>query len=222
MDILPLIITLALVGGTLALVLYPLWRQTRPAGSFGETISGVGRPGRTLEEYDARYQAALAAIKDLMFDYEMGKVSAEDYEMLLTKSKLEAAQIRRQIDLLSQSTTSKIDPEIEAKIESLVAEFKNSGLNGNEALLQNVETEIEALKNIQPDSQTGFCPHCGRNFQMDDAFCSGCGQSLADVKTNKNACPECGSAIQPDDTFCAKCGVVLDSKLTTRSQKTSR
>ena len=212
MDIL-LIITLALVGGTLALVLYPLWRQTRDEATFR-----VDRAGRTLAEYEARYQAALAAIKDLMFDYEMGKVLVEDYETLLAKSKLEAAQIRRQIDLLSQSSEPEIDPAIAAKIETLVAELKSSDQNGNEALWQDVEAEIETLKNVHLDAT---CPNCGKPIQVGDTFCSGCGQSLAEVKTQRHTCSKCGAPIQPDDAFCAKCGTAW-SKLATRKQKSSK
>jgi hypothetical protein len=214
---LTLIISLALAGGALAFILYPLWRQTRPEASLRPE-----RSGQTLEEYQTRYQAALAAIRDLMFDYEMGKVSAEDYETLLPKTKLEAAKIRRQIDQLSHHAGLDVDPAIEAKIESRVAELKSGHLNGNETLLQKVEAEIELLKHIQLDPEAGAptCPNCGQPFAIGDAFCSGCGQSLAEIKieADENTCPECGHAFQPGDAFCAKCGTALDSNITTRKE----
>jgi predicted RNA-binding Zn-ribbon protein involved in translation (DUF1610 family) len=217
MDALTLFISLILTGGALAFILYPLWRQSRSAASFH-----LNHSGQTLEEYAARYQAALAAIKDLMFDYEMGKVSAEDYQTLLTKTKLEAAKIRRQIDRLRNNAESDIDPTLAAKIETLVAKLKSSKLNGNETLVREVDAEIESLKNIQLDPETGqpTCPNCGQTFVVGDAFCSGCGHSLAGIKTEQNVCPNCGYTFQPDDAFCAKCGVVvLDSKLATRKEE---
>jgi hypothetical protein len=212
-EILILIVGLVLVGGTLALVLYPLWRQTPAA-----VTPGLDRPGRSLEEYEARYQVTLAAIRDLMFDYEMGKVSAEDYEVLLQKSKLEAAQIRRQIDQLRQQGRE-IDPTIDAEIETLVAQLKEDRLNGSDSLGREVEAEIESLKEIRLDESGGLtCPKCGRTAQVGDAFCSGCGQSLAGAKA---ICPNCGAAIEADDAFCAKCGTTLDKDLTTRNQPVS-
>ncbi|MBN1220320.1 MAG: zinc ribbon domain-containing protein [Anaerolineae bacterium] len=206
MDILTLILSLALVGGALTLVFYPLWRQARPP-----TLVDIDPPGRTLEEYEARYQAALAAVRDLMFDYEMGKVAAEDYAMLLPKTKLEAARIRRQIDQLGRQEFE-IDPALDAEIETLVAQLRNDKPNGNEILHRDVEAEIEALKNTRFDA----CPNCGRFIQTGDAFCSSCGQSLANLNPNKNICRQCGSPVQADDAFCAKCGAALGRNLTTR------
>lgn len=211
MDTLTIILSLVLVGGTLALVLYPLWRQPR-AGTTRDAS------GRTAEELEARYQASLAAIRDLMFDHEMGKVTQEDYDNLLTKSKLEAAQIRRQIDQMNQQTDIELDPNIDAEIEKLVAQLKNSPVNGNEALLKEVDKEIEILKHAQHDTLT--CPNCGSIAQVGDAFCSSCGQSLENVKVDENSCPKCGTAIEPDDAFCAKCGTELNNRLATRNPQT--
>jgi DNA-directed RNA polymerase subunit M/transcription elongation factor TFIIS len=210
MDILPFIMSLALGLGTLALILYPLWQQTRP-----EAVFRVDRSGQTLEEYQARYQASLAAIRDLMFDHEMGKVSAEDYQILLQKTKLEAAEIRHQIDRLSQRGEANIDPALEAEIETLLAQMKGSPLNDNETLRQEVEAEIEVLKNIKFDPTVGdlTCPNCDNLLEVGDAFCSSCGQALADHETKaeeKDVCPKCGYTFQPDDAFCAKCGTVLN------------
>ena len=208
MDILNLIITLALVGGTLTLVLYPLWRQTRSDTSFR-----INRAGRTLEEYEARYQAALAAIKDLMFDYEMGKVAPEDYEPLLAKSKLEAARIRQQIDRFCDEIEPEIDPALNVEIEALVTQLKNDKVN--QTLRGEVDAEIETLKHMPQNSAA--CPNCGKPFPVGDAFCSGCGQSLAGVISPTATCRECGAPIQPDDVFCAQCGVAVDSKLAMRN-----
>ncbi len=203
MDHLPLILSLALVAGALVLIAYPLWQQTR-----SEAMFRVNRSGQTLAEYQARYQATLDSIKDLMFDYEMGKVSAEDYELLLHKTKLEAAQIRQQIDRLNQGQLSLVDPVMDAEIESLVRQVRTAGANGGETLLSEIEAEIEALKHISIDPERSglACPTCGKPYRPGDAFCTGCGQALPQLAAG---CPACGAPYQPDDVFCAKCGAAL-------------
>ncbi|MBN1994152.1 MAG: zinc-ribbon domain-containing protein [Anaerolineae bacterium] len=215
MDILTLLITLILVGGMLALVLYPLWSQTRPAN--------IDYSGRTLAEDEARYQAVLAAIRDLMFDYEMGKVSREDYDTLLPQTKLEAARIRQQIDLKRGTAAPEIDPALDAEIEALIATFKGSHLNDNETLQQEVDAEIQTLKNIPLKAQTGqpACPSCGQALVVGDTFCSGCGQALANfsAKIAKNTCPHCHHPLQPGDAYCPKCGMVVNSDLAIRNQE---
>lgn len=214
MDILTLIISLALGGGALALIFYPLWQQTRP-----EAIFRVDRSGQTLEEYQARYQAALAAIRDLMFDHEMGKVSTEDYEELLAQAKLEAAEFRQQIDRLSQREAAvESDPVLEAEIETLISQTKTGLLsNGNETLLREIEAEVEALKDITlpGDAAAGAaCPQCGTAYVVGDAFCTGCGYALAELATGPT-CPECQLPVEPDDAFCARCGTALKENVVT-------
>ncbi len=213
MAALPLVIIVILIGGALALIFYPLWQQTRP-----EAIFRINRPGQTLEEYQARYQAVLAAIKDLMFDYEMGKISAEDYESLLNKTKLEAAEIRRQIDHLEHSPTAGIEATLDAEVEALIARL-NHNFEADESLLAEVDAEIELLKDVELGQQpaTGLaddklnCPNCHKTTLPGDTFCAHCGQSLAEPETefDADACPKCGHSSQSDDLFCAKCGANL-------------
>jgi predicted nucleic acid-binding Zn ribbon protein len=179
------------------------------------------RPGQTLAEYQARYQAILAAIKDLMFDYEMGKVSAEDYEKLLHKTKLEAAGIRQQMDQLSDGIQPDIDTTLAAEIETLVSQLRQSRFNGSEALLAEVDAEIELLKQIELGPQTLACPNCGQAFRAGDVFCAGCGQSLEAVTpeikaAEERSCPGCGYAFQADDLFCAHCGTALREEAQSR------
>ena len=205
MDILTLLISLALVGGTLALVLWPLWRQARP-----ETSLRPESGGRTLAENEARYQATLDAIRDLMFDYEMGKVSAEDYERLLQKTKLEAAHIRRQIDQFDP-LDAPLEPGLEAEIEARVAQVKQEPEFGDQALRHEVEAVIERLKTTTALT----CPACGHTAQQGDAFCSRCGQALL-VEARQDVCPECGAPFKAEDAFCVTCGAELQSQMATR------
>jgi len=166
MDILSITAIAALTGAALLLILYPIWQQTRPTVAL-QPIP----PGQTLAEHQARYQAALATIKDLTFDFEMGKISAQDHHQLLHKTKLEAAQIRRQIDLLSHNPTD-IAPALDDQIETLVAQLRTGQSTGPKRLRQQVDAEIAALKN------SAACPACGSPHQPNDAFCARCGAAL--------------------------------------------
>ncbi len=223
MDALALVLSVALVGGALALILYPLWQQTRP-----EAVFRTSRYGQTLEEYQARYQAVLAAIRDLMFDYDMGKVAAEDYEPLLTRLKLEAAGYRQQIDRLQRSQAEAIGPALNAEIEAMIDRVRQQGVNGNQALLREVEAELELLKSVEFDAETDTCPRCGHPVAPDDVFCSRCGQSLAEqagsiqAEEVENACPHCGHAFLPGDAFCVKCGAVLDENAASQRYQETR
>jgi hypothetical protein len=216
MDALALTVGLALAAAAFGLILYPLWQQTRSAAIFQ-----VDRSGQTLEEYQARYQATLDAIKDLMFDYEMGKVSTEDHDRLLSKAKIEAAQIRHQIDRLSHSVNAGAKAALDVEIERLVAQLRGNSFSENQPLLREVEAEIELIKNIQLDSaeiDEPACPHCGQAFLPNDLFCTGCGQALAEHAA-KDSCPACGYAFQADDTFCARCGHALKEEAQVQPDK---
>ncbi|MCB0193041.1 MAG: zinc ribbon domain-containing protein [Anaerolineae bacterium] len=211
MDVLTIVIIVLLIGVTIGLVGAPLW-QPAPITPADKDVE---RPGQTLEELEAQYQAALSAIKDLNFDQEMGKVSPEDYQALLTKSKLEAARIRQEIDYLSSAELLEQDQALDTEIESLVTQLRHQS-ESDEDLLLEVYAEIEALKSMQssPSIVKGIaCPHCGVDLRADDKFCTSCGQAVPNnlsVDTSAAHCPHCGYGYQPDDAFCAQCGTPLN------------
>lgn len=209
MDGFTFLASIALVAGAFGLVLYPLWQQAHT-----DAPPQPDRSGQTMEEYQARYQATLAAIKDLMFDYEMGKISPEDYDRLLTKSKLEAAEIRHQLDRLSHSTAATSAAALDVEIERLVSQLRHHQPgNGNTLLHHEVDAEIDLLKNIQLDSaemDEAACSGCGQAFLPGDTFCAGCGQSLPELVAHEElVCPACDYEYQPGDAFCAHCGHTL-------------
>lgn len=221
MDVLLLVTTLLLVAIALLLILYPLWQQhkTQPMASATPEAGGAfGSDLQTLGESQARYQATLAAIKDLDFDYEMGKVSPEDYETLLSGAKVEAARIRRQIDRLGNAR--KVEPAdnvLDVEIEQLIAQLRQDEPPKEAILLAEIEAEIERLQEAA-DMAGQTCPHCGKTLQVDDRFCSGCGQAIEqpeidDPEDKSQLCPACGYQFQEGDAFCARCGGPLDPEL---------
>jgi DNA-directed RNA polymerase subunit RPC12/RpoP len=220
MDILFLMAMFLLAAIALSLILYPLWQQhkSQPTVLVATLSAASASDPQTLAEYQAQYQAALAAIKDLDFDYEMGKVSPEDYETLLTRVKLEAARIRRQIDLAGHAGEAEpADERLDAEIEQLIAQLRRAETPQDETLLAEVEAEIERLQEASETSpQT--CPHCGKILQADDQFCSGCGQPIEQPEIEQSEarsqlCPECGYQFQEGDAFCARCGSALSQEV---------
>ncbi len=194
MGLLILTTVVTLSGLSLLLVLYPIWQRT-----YAEVTVQRDQPGPALAEIEARYQAALAAIKNLAFDFEMGKVSSEDHHLLLHKAKIDAAKIKQRIELLS---TNDIDYGLEAEIERLVADLKRDKSNRPKALQRKIEAEIASLRDEQPTGPG--CPHCRKANQPGDAFCSDCGHPL--LAHGQDICPDCGYAFQPDDAYCSRCG----------------
>ena len=205
MDTVTLIGTLLLVGAALLLILAPLWQQSRTT-----TIPNDGIVV-SLADAETRYQNTLTSIKELMFDYEMGKVSTADYESLLVKAKLEAAHIRRQIDLFGAQQTE-LESGLDAEIERIVAELRQTPAE-DDGLRAEVSQELDQLKHRSQSHSSEQCPKCGKTISPQDAFCSGCGQATAELKIDKQAsksqCPQCGYLTQPDDAFCAQCGLTL-------------
>ena len=205
METLTLIGSLLLVGTALLLILVPLWQQSRARTSHNDDLAV------SLADAETRYQNALLGIKELMFDYEMGKVSATDYEPLLAKAKLEAAHIRRQIDLLG-TQQSELDPELDAEIERIVAELRQTPAEDDD-LRAEVAQELDQLTHLSKAPVNEQCSNCGKAISPQDTFCSSCGQAIAEVEADRpepeNQCPQCDYVTQPDDAFCAQCGLAL-------------
>ncbi len=82
-----------------------------------------------------------------------------------------------------------------------------------------IEAEIAQLEQAAVDSATLTCPRCGARVEGTDAFCSGCGMSIADIKASyaqpapaaapAATCPSCGAPINAGDAFCMACGQKL-------------
>lgn len=95
--------------------------------------------------------------------------------------------------------------------------------------LQREVAQLEAEAAAESQSQKTYtCQQCGNTVRDTDAFCSGCGKSVSEIKAECKAaedaeaqrraaevantiiCPHCGAKAKIGDTFCLTCGKKLE------------
>lgn len=121
---------------------------------------------------------ALAAIRDLDFDFQTGKVTREDYETLRAQLVLEAAKYLQ----VKQQEDEKIETMIRARLQTVKPLVKCEKCGG-EIRLQDrfCPTCGDAA---QPQTESSLpaaqltCPGCGKTIKERDLFCTGCGRRV--------------------------------------------
>ncbi len=114
--------------------------------------------GKALQQ---RKEEVYAAIKEMEFDYGMGKVSEEDYQELRSQYKVRALEIMKELDTLDRGED--VDAAIEKEVQQLRVKGKAKGESIDE------EEDVEEIN---------FCPQCGRKIDPENNFCTGCGMRL--------------------------------------------
>jgi hypothetical protein len=131
--------------------------------------------------------AALAALKEIEFDRETGKLSDADYELLKTKYTGQALEALRADDATgdAQAETGDVEAMIAARARTL--RF--------------------AATSAPPSSPgaTPTCALCGPRPEADAIFCSDCGTRLPLAGT----CAGCNAPLGPDSRFCERCGAAV-------------
>lgn len=84
------IIGVVLAIATAMFIAYPLLQKQKSKASFALN--------HRAQEMEARKNEIYAAIRDIDFDYQMGKLTKEDYETLRQQYKTEAIGMMKQID----------------------------------------------------------------------------------------------------------------------------
>jgi uncharacterized membrane protein YvbJ len=137
------------------LIFQPLLR-----GRDTESLSSQSRDikGKELEK---KKEDVYAAIKEMDFDFGMGKISEEDYQELKSQYKAKAIEILKEADTAVKEDDT--DAEIEKEVQRLRKEKAPEAKKGDKK-----ETGV----------QINFCPHCGTKVAEDHKFCRGCGKSL--------------------------------------------
>jgi hypothetical protein len=128
---------------TAIFVAYPLFQKQQRKASFALNHRD--------QELEARKAEIYAAIRDIDFDYRMGKLSQEDYETLRDQYKTEAVGLMKQIDHIK------------------LGEFRTTASKGDGNDMPRQEQGGKAAR---------FCHQCGQPISAHDRFCSACGEKL--------------------------------------------
>lgn len=187
---------LVLAGGALLGVIVVFWSSLRTL--LGETpLTGadayaIGAPPAEEE----RKRAVLRALKDLEFERSVGKISEEDYELLVTKYREEGKRLLRAID-------EGAGPERERAAKLVASRLREEGLldEGDAPAIERDEDEEEEAavapkpkarkkkkKKGAPKAEAAPAP---RDDASDDAG---------------PTCASCGTVNDEDALFCKKCG----------------
>ena len=109
--------------------------------------------GRARASIEREKTLALRAIKDLEFDYAMGKVSDQDFAEMGARLRTRAAGLMRQLDA-GASYSTQIEQELARRLEAAGASARSAAV------------------------QARFCAQCGAAHEPEARFCAQCGHRL--------------------------------------------
>lgn len=190
-----------LIGLAFYLVALPLMQESRRNARPAPVISEQERLGELLAQRDSAFQA----LRELDFDYRVGKITDHDFSAFEANLKQHAAQLLHALDTWEAGIDDDLGAEIERAIGARKALFSDQ------------------LPELAPDGRT--CSRCGKPALEGDKFCGGCGAELPAIAQAPVAaegaqpvCPKCGQPHQPGDKFCAKCGQSLVAEIAAAAQ----
>jgi hypothetical protein len=133
-------------------VLVPLFRE--PKGNLAVELLAETNLDRLLN----RKAVVYGNLKDLEFEYKMGRLGDADFRRLENGYKLEAAAILQQLDNLG------VETDVDETIEKEVAARKG-GRAGSTAA-------------GRAPAAVGKCPACGSELIAGKKFCADCGRRI--------------------------------------------
>ena len=112
----------------------------------------------------AERERLLSALQELDFDYNLGKIPAEDYPPQRAVLTHDAAEALRRLDELTPAKAY----QAPAPPEPVVVDPPDESL----------ELAIAAHRRSRLEKAIGFCPRCGKPVKKSDKFCSRCGMPI--------------------------------------------
>ncbi len=169
-----LLIALLISGLAIAAVAWPLLKKG-PAPVLIEDDR--------LAELFQRKEQVLASIKELEFDYRVGKLSEEDYQQYDQRLRRQAIGILQQIEQVAPESAG-LDATLEHEIQ------RRRKVQGGEASAPDADASMEAEIARRRRVSTPPAPTNGAAVRY---------------------CTNCGGAIAPHHKFCAQCGIPVES-----------
>ena len=125
----------------------------------------------------AERDRVINSLQELDFDYNLGKIPAEDYPEQRTSLLQKGADILRKLDEIVPDSSSARDAE--NRIEKAAAAKRADSSSQEEALSdEDIEAMIASRRKEHKSKSAGFCPKCGKPVLTTDKFCPSCGKAL--------------------------------------------
>ena len=136
---------------TIVLIIYPFIRRSQPIGSLGE-----GHSSEPVNQKDL----ILGTLGEIEFDYQMNKLSKEDYQAL----KNNYSQIA--VDILQAEESS-----------SLVKDNLTHSKYNLKDIESEIERELETMNTSDQATPSTACSRCGTPLlKADQEYCHDCGE----------------------------------------------
>lgn len=189
-----ILFALAAALGALAWTLWPLLDKT-PAPVLVEDDR--------LAEMIARKEAVIAAIRDLEFDYRVGKLTEEDYQRYDQRLRRQAIGYMQQIEQIAPAST-----ELERGIEAEIARHRR--VPDGSAVASSVAAQVTATPGMAAPSRAA--PSRAAAGERVAAVALPASPTPQTPRTNGSSprfCTNCGQPLQTGNKFCAHCGTAV-------------
>ena len=183
-----MLIALVLSVGALAFVVWPLLKPG-PAPVMVEDDR--------LTELLGRKDAVLKAIKDLEFDYQVGKLSEEDFQLYDQRLRRQAVALLQQIEQVAPQSAD-LDTAMEAEIAQRRRVLDSARAAGKPVVAAGAAVAASvpvaatapaaalAIAGAAPGGNGAvsggvprFCTNCGSRLEAHHKFCANCGTPVS-------------------------------------------
>lgn len=122
-----------------------------------------------MTELVQRKDIVLRSIKELEFDYRMGKLSEEDYARFDQRLRQQAIGLLRRIERLAPDLAG-----LEEQLEAAIAQARTV----TERVPRTAPVNGAGRGHTQAAGDRRFCTECGASVTAKDKFCGQCGTRL--------------------------------------------
>lgn len=170
-----IILPLAIALLAAIFIALPFFTGGERRGGAWDSPGAEGPREERLRQLASRKDSLLSALKDMEFDYGLGKLSRDDYEDLSAKYRAEAAEVIKEMDEAAARGTT---PVRERDIESEIRDHRKIELNEyeDEELEKEILTAREAVWSAKDAGS--YCDGCGYPRSPGNAYCPRCGMKL--------------------------------------------
>ena len=180
MDIGAILMLIALLLGVGLYLAAPLFdnRARRTSASTQEASSLMAERDRVIN-----------ALRELDFDFRLGKIPEEDYPTQRTDLLQKGADVLKKLDALTPPSPLRPssagrgkgeENDAEDRLEKAVAARRADAAKAQAAQVSDddIESLLAARRKEHKTRSAGFCPRCGKPVMVSDHFCPSCGKAL--------------------------------------------